>query len=47
MKNFLFAACHAKEGMTLKLDLPPAKVEIDAAEPLLPLGGGRAMTKAE
>lgn len=23
LKNMLFAACHAAEGVTLKLDLPP------------------------
>lgn len=25
LKNMLFAACHAAEGVNLKLDLPPVK----------------------
>lgn len=40
MKNFLFAACHSKEGCTLKLELPPVAIERDTTQPLLPLGGG-------
>ena len=37
LKSFFFAAMHAREGITLKLERP--KPEHDPAQPLLPLGG--------
>lgn len=42
LKSMLFAASHSKDGVVLKLELPPLQAEVDAAQPLLPLGGGKA-----
>lgn len=41
LKSMLFAACHSKDGVLLKLDLPPPSIENDPAQPQLPLGGGK------
>jgi hypothetical protein len=40
LKNLLFTAAHAKEGVVLKLDLAPAAPDPNQAE--LPLVGGAA-----
>lgn len=42
LRMMLFAASQSKDGVVLKLEMPPLPAEVDAAQPLLPLGGGKA-----
>ena len=42
LKSMLFAACQSKDGVLLKLDLPPPSVENDPAQTQLPLDGTQA-----
>ena len=42
LRMMLFCAGQSKDGVVLKLEMPPLPAELDAAQPLLPLGGGEA-----
>ena len=43
LRSMMFASTQSPNGVVLKLEMPPLQAEIDAAQPLLPLGGGQGV----
>lgn len=41
LRSMMFASTQSPTGVVLKLEMPPLQAELDAAQPLLPLGGAR------